>query len=99
MKHFFLFFIFHFLLFRSGAAAQEPAALMKQIQSRLEKINDYQADANLKTEIPFLKVPDARVKIYYKKPDRIKIKNENGISLVPKETMSISLYSLVNSNY
>ena len=30
------------------------------------------------------------VKIYYKKPDKIKIKNQNGISLVPKETMSIS---------
>jgi hypothetical protein len=39
------------------------------------------------------------VKIYYKKPDKIKIRNENGISLVPKETVSISLYSLVNSPY
>jgi len=46
-----------------------------------------------------LKVPDAVVKIYYKKPDKIKIKNQNGISLVPKETVSISLYSLVNSHY
>lgn len=46
-----------------------------------------------------MKVPDAMVKIYYKKPDKIKIENEKGISLVPKETASISLYSLVNSNY
>ncbi len=54
---------------------------------------------NLKLKFHFLKVPDAIVKIYYKKPDKIKIKNENGISLVPKETVSISLYSLVNSHY
>jgi len=79
--------------------AQEPAAVVKQIRDKLEKINDYEADAFLKTEISFLKVPDAKVKIYYKKPDKIKIKNENGISLVPKETVSISLYSLVNSHY
>jgi outer membrane lipoprotein-sorting protein len=72
---------------------------MKQIRAKLEMINDYQADASLKTEISFLRVPDAIVKIYYKKPDKIKIKNENGISLVPKETVSISLYSLVNSPY
>ena len=72
---------------------------MKQIREKLEKINDYEADARLKTEISFLKVPDARVKIYYKKPDKIRIKNENGISLVPKETVSISLYSLVSSPY
>jgi|SRR5450432_249968 outer membrane lipoprotein-sorting protein len=79
--------------------AQEPAVLMKQIGVKLEKISDYEADAHFKTEISFLKVPDADVKIYYKKPDKIKIKNENGISLVPKETTSISLYSLVKSPY
>jgi outer membrane lipoprotein-sorting protein len=79
--------------------AQDPAALMKIIQTHLEKINDYEATASFKMQIPFLKVPDAIVKIYYKKPDKIKIKNENGISLVPKETVSISLYSLVNSQY
>ena len=91
---------FLFIFFFSAASrAQDPGALMKQIQAKLEKINDYEAAANFKTEISFLKVPDATVKIYYKKPDKIKIKNESGISLVPKETMSISLYSLVNSPY
>ena len=99
MKTFFLIFSIHFLLVLTGLNAQEPAALMQQIRNRLEKINDYEANAQLKTEISFLKVPDARVKIYYKKPNHIRILNENGISLVPKETMSISLYSLVNSQY
>ncbi len=97
MKSSFLLFIF--CVFLLDADAQEPALLMKQIQSGLEKINDYEADAKLKTDISFLRVPDAVVKIYYKKPDKIKIKNPNGISLVPKETVSISLYSLVNSKY
>jgi outer membrane lipoprotein-sorting protein len=89
-----------FLVIKSeNLCAQDPAALMKIIKTNLEKINDYEATASFKTQIPFLKVPDAIVKIYYKKPDKIKIKNENGISLVPKETVSISLYSLVNSQY
>jgi outer membrane lipoprotein-sorting protein len=79
--------------------AQDPSALVKQIKDKLEKINDYEADALLKTNISFLKVPDATVKIFYKKPDKIRIKNENGISLVPRETVSISLYSLLNSSY
>jgi hypothetical protein len=99
MKFKFLFplYILSFLL--TGAHAQDAASLVKSIQSNLEKINDYEADAKFKTEISFLKVPDAIVKIYFKKPDKIKIKNQNGISLVPKETVSISLYSLVNSHY
>src|SRR5664279_4936875 len=97
IKYFFLLFTFSFLFAR--ALAQDASSLMERIRSNLEKINDYEADAKFKTEISFLKVPDATVKIYYKKPDKIKIKNQNGISLVPKETVSISLYSLVNSHY
>jgi hypothetical protein len=96
-KYLYLLFILFFLSIRSHA--QNATSLVKSIQSKLEKINDYEADAKFKTEISFLKVPDAVVKIYYKKPDKIKIKNQNGISLVPKETVSISLYSLVNSHY
>ncbi len=97
IKYLFLLFILFFLSVRSHA--QNASSLVKSIQSNLEKINDYEADAKFKTEISFLKVPDAVVKIYYKKPDKIKIKNQNGISLVPKETVSISLYSLLNSHY
>jgi hypothetical protein len=80
-------------------SAQDAAGIIKSIREKLEKINDYQADAEMKTNIPFLRVPDAAVKVFYKKPDKIKIKNEKGISLVPKETASISLYSLLNGNY
>ena len=94
-KYLFSILIFSFL----GARGQDAIALVKGIRANLEKINDYEADAKFKTEISFLKVPDAVVKIYYKKPDKIKIKNQNGISLVPKETVSISLYSLLNSHY
>jgi len=99
MKFKFLLPLFIFSNLLTGARAQDAASLVKSIQSKLEKINDYEADAKFKTEISFLKVPDAVVKIYYKKPDKIKIKNQNGISLVPKETVSISLYSLLNSHY
>jgi outer membrane lipoprotein-sorting protein len=91
--------LFSMLIATSTIFAQDATALMKQIREKLEKVNDYEADAKLKTEISFLKVPEALVKIYFKKPDRIRIKNQNGISLVPKETVSISLYSLVNSPY
>jgi outer membrane lipoprotein-sorting protein len=97
IKYFFLLFILAFV--RLGVRAQDATSLVKSIRANLEKVNDYEANAKFKTEISFLKVPDAVVKIYYKKPDKIKIINQNGISLVPKETVSISLYSLLNGNY
>ncbi len=94
-----LMFIFTLFLPILSLHAQNPAVLIKNIRERLDKINDYQAEAGLKTNIPFLRVPDAEVEVFYKKPDKIKIKNEKGISLVPKESVSISLYSLVNGKY
>jgi hypothetical protein len=95
----YLLLLFTFLFVTHWAGAQDATTLMNRIRANLEKINDYEADAKFKTEISFLKVPDAVVKIYYKKPDKIKIKNQNGISLVPRGTASISLYSLVNGHY
>jgi hypothetical protein len=39
------------------------------------------------------------VKVYFKKPDKLKIKNENGISLVPKSILGIGLNSLLKGNF
>ncbi len=86
-------------LFSVHLQAQDAAGLIKAIREKLEKINDYQADAELRTNIPFLRVPDADVSVFYKKPNKIKIKNKKGISLVPKESVSISLYSLLSGHY
>jgi len=52
----------------------------------------------MKTNISFLKVPESDVKIYFKRPDKIRIVNENGISLVPKGAVSINLSSILNGN-
>jgi len=95
----FLLFLPALLFFHSRLPAQDAGTLIQSIREKLDKINDYQAQASLKTNISFLRVPDAEVTVYYKKPNRIKIKNEKGISLVPKESVSISLYGLLNGQY
>ena len=84
------------LLCKTGLA-QDAESLVQSVRARLEKIDHYEADALLKTEIPYLKVPDAQVKVFYKRPDQIRIVNEKGISLVPRGSVNISLYSLLSS--
>ncbi|MEP7278967.1 MAG: hypothetical protein ABI813_10015 [Bacteroidota bacterium] len=81
------------------SAAQDAEALVKKVKSRLDKVNDYTATGEMKTNVSFMKVPAAQVKVYFKKPDKIKIKNEKGISLVPKGTVSISLNHLLGGQY
>lgn len=85
--------ILFFLILLSGLAAkaQTPEELIKKIREKLEKINDYQAKGIMKMNVTFIKAPAAIVKVYFKKPNKLRINNETGISLVPKGTVNISL--------
>lgn len=71
--------------------AQTPAELINKITARLEKVNDYTAKGKLKTNVVFIKAPIASVKVYYKRPDKMKIVNESGISFIPKGSVNINL--------
>jgi outer membrane lipoprotein-sorting protein len=79
--------------------AQDPAALLQKVRARLDQVNDYQATGLMKTNVPFLKVPEAQVTIYFKRPNKIKIQNDKGISLVPKGAVTISLNTLLEGSY
>jgi outer membrane lipoprotein-sorting protein len=87
------------VLFISRIGAQDVSVLVKKVRDKIGQVNSYVADGIMKTNVDFLKVPEAHVKIYFKKPDKLKIKNENGISLVPKNILDISLNNLLNGNY
>lgn len=75
----------------SGVPAQTPEALLNKVKAKLEQVNDYTAKGMLKTNVVFIKAPVASVKVYYKKPDKLKIVNEKGISFIPKGSVNISL--------
>ena len=77
---------------------QDIEALVKRVQAKLEQVSDYQAQGQLKTDVPFMKVPESSVSIYYKKPDKFKIRRAEGISIVPKGGVSINLNSLFSGN-
>ena len=64
--------------------------ILKKVKEKYDKVNDYTATGKLKTNILFIKAPIATVKVYYKKPDRLRIKNEKGVSLIPKGTVNIN---------
>jgi outer membrane lipoprotein-sorting protein len=66
---------------------------------KLEKVNDYEAEGKMKTNIAFIKAPVATVKIYYKRPDKLLILNETGISFIPRGSLNINMNNLfVNLN-
>lgn len=87
------------VLLPAPAHAQDAASLLQKVRTKLAQVNDYQATGIMKTNVNFLKVPEATVTVYFKKPDKLKIRNDKGISLVPKGAVTISLNNLLKGAY
>jgi outer membrane lipoprotein-sorting protein len=78
--------------------AQANTPLLKNVQAKLDKVSDYEAEGKMKTNVAFLKLPIAKVKLYFKNPNKFKLKSENGMSFVPKGSMSINLNNIFLNN-
>jgi outer membrane lipoprotein-sorting protein len=86
------------ILSSSSLVAQEADALVTRIREKLNVVKDYQAQGILVTNVSFMKVPKSEITVYYKNPDKFKIKKKDGISIVPKGGMSINVNSLFAGN-
>ena len=78
---------------------QDADKLIRNVKAKLDQVNDYKASGKLKTDVSFLKVPVSNVEVYYKKPDRFKVKKDGGISLLPKGGVTINLNSLLMGDH
>lgn len=94
MKTFSLFIFFSFAL-TNYTNAQDANALIQKAKAKIESVQDYEASGKMKTNVAFLKVPIASIKIYFKKPNKLKIKSEKGISFIPKGAVSINMNNVL----
>ena len=78
--------------------AQDINVLVANAKAKIEKVNDYEASGRMKTNVAFLKVPVANIKLYFKKPNKLKIKSEKGISFIPKGAVSINMNNILSEN-
>ena len=79
-------------------AQQDINILLAKAKATIETVNDYKASGRMKTNVAFLKVPIATVSVYFKKPNKLKVKSEKGISFIPKGAVSINLTNLTGTN-
>jgi outer membrane lipoprotein-sorting protein len=94
-KCFLFLLVFQFAFF---ANAQDMNALVKRVKTKLDLVNDYEADGNMKTDVSFIKAPIGKVKVYFKKPNHFRLKKNGGISLLPKGGVSVNMSSLIATN-
>jgi outer membrane lipoprotein-sorting protein len=68
--------------------------IIQKVKEKLDKVNDYEAKGKMKTNVAFIKAPIATVKVYFKKPNKLRINNESGISFIPKGSVNINMNTI-----
>lgn len=74
--------------------AQDMTALVMKVKAKLDQVNDYEADGRMKTDVAFIKAPIGKVKVFFKKPNKFRLKKDGGISLLPKGGVSVNMNSV-----
>jgi outer membrane lipoprotein-sorting protein len=78
--------------------AQTAEELLTKVRAKLDRVNDYEANGKLKTNVIFIKAPIANIKVYYKKPGKLKIINKSGLTFIPKGSVNIDLNNIFINN-
>jgi outer membrane lipoprotein-sorting protein len=76
-----------FILIGVVGFGQTAEEILKGVIDKIDLVEDYQADVQIKAAIPFIKVPIAKAKIYFKQKDKFKVESK-GIAILPKQGMS-----------
>ena len=85
------------ILFIQFSVNAQSNALIERVSAKLNMVNDYVATGVMKTDVAFIKASLGKVKVYFKKPNLLKVKKEGGISLLPKGGVSVTINSLLNN--
>lgn len=81
-----------------GVIAQDAQALAEKVKAKLATVNDYEAKGVMVTDVSFMKIPKSDVIVYFKKPNKFKIRKQDGITISPKGGVSINLNALIASD-
>lgn len=81
----------------SNLSFAQPNPLIEKVAQKLALVNDYVAEGTMKTNVSFIKASLGKVKVYFKKPNLLKIKKEGGISLLPRGGISLTINTLLNT--
>lgn len=84
-------------VFISLNAKSQNDPLIEKVSQKLGLVNDYVAEGVMKTDVSFIKASLGKVKVYFKKPNLLKVKKDGGISLLPRGGVSLTINSLLNT--
>ncbi len=91
-------FLFFFISINLLIQQKDALKILNEIKYKYEQVNDYEVDAEIKFNITSIKVPEAKIKILFKKPNKVKILSEN-FAIIPKQGINFTPVGFFNENF
>lgn len=93
-----IFILIFFLLQSIYINAQSEAnTILRNVYTKLQKAKDYSVQANIKVDMPFIRMMPVDAKIYFKQKDKFKVESKS-IAVVPRQGFDQSSKMLADTN-
>lgn len=96
-KHLFLLIVSlaHLSLY---AQSYDSKPLLDSIRKKMNRVNDYSADIKIKLNVSFIKIPVKTATLFFKKPNKVKMKTD-GFAMLPKQSASFNAGDFLNKDF
>jgi hypothetical protein len=65
--------------------ALDARAVLSRAGAHYEAVKDYTVDAKLTVESPSMHVPEMKIRIFYKKPNKVHVESKDGFAMLPRQ--------------
>lgn len=69
------------------AAQKNPNQMLRGVYQKMMKVTDYSVEATIRAEIPLIKILPVNAFIYFKQPDKLKVKSKS-IAILPRQSFN-----------
>lgn len=90
--------VFFILICAFLFAGNDSRVLLQEVKNKLERVNDYSVNILIKIDVDFLKIKDNKARLYFKKPDKVKM-DSRGFMMIPKASLNFSPASLLKRDF
>ncbi len=90
-------FLITIFITKSMMAQQKANQVLRAVYVKSQKAKDYSVLANIKVDIPFIRMLPIDAKIYYKQKDKFKVESKS-IAIVPRQGFDQSSKMLADTN-